>query len=159
MHTSVKELLWGLHWLLICVPSKQKVLLLIHKAFTTSKPPYLSGMLASKKQVGTTRSSLKVNILDIPKQFLTMVALQRLFQLLDLVCGITLWMMSCEDVQMWNYLRKHSRLHCFSLFINANIVLTNCNLYACLFHSILLYSVSLYLLLSTEVCFSIHTLD
>ena len=67
MHTSVTELLWGLHWLPIRARIQYKVLLLVYKAFTTSKPPYLSDMLASKTQVRQTRSSLKVNILDIPK--------------------------------------------------------------------------------------------
>ena len=45
-------------------------------------------------------------------------------KLLDLVYGITLWTMSCEDVQMWNYLRKQLRHYCLSPFINVNIVLT-----------------------------------
>ena len=44
-----------------------QILLLVYKAFTTSYPLYLSDMLASKKQVITTHSSLKVNILDIHK--------------------------------------------------------------------------------------------
>ena len=44
-----------------------KVLLLVYKEFTTSKPPYLSDMLTSNKKVRATRSSLKVNIVDIPK--------------------------------------------------------------------------------------------
>ena len=63
MHTSVTELLWGLHWF----PIHYNLLLLVYKAFTTSKPSYLSDMLASKKQVRSIRTSLKVNILDIPK--------------------------------------------------------------------------------------------
>ena len=54
-----------------------------------------------------------------------MVTLQMHFQELNLVYGITLWMMSCEDVQMWNYLRKKLGLYyLLSHFINANIVLT-----------------------------------
>ena len=64
MHISVIELLWGLHWLPIRVRIQYNILFLVYKAFTTSEPPYLSDMLASKKQVRTTRSSLKVNILD-----------------------------------------------------------------------------------------------
>ena len=67
MHTSVTVLLLGLHWLPIRARIQYKVILLIYKAFTASKPPYLCDMLASKKHVRTTRSSLKVNILDIPK--------------------------------------------------------------------------------------------
>ena len=67
MHISVTELLWGLHVLPISARIQYKVLLLVYKAFTTSKPPYLSDMLALKKQVTATRSSLIMNILDIPK--------------------------------------------------------------------------------------------
>ena len=44
-----------------------KVILLVYKAFTSRKPPYLSNMLILKKQMRATRSSLKVNLLDIPK--------------------------------------------------------------------------------------------
>ena len=80
MHTSVTELLFGLHWLPISARIQYNVLLLVYKVFTTSKPPYLSAMLASKKQVRTIRSSLKVSIMYIARQFLTMVTLQRHFQ-------------------------------------------------------------------------------
>ena len=66
MHTSVTELLWDYTGCRI----QYKVILLVYKAFTTSKPPYLSDMLASNKQVRATRSSLKANILDIPKTIL-----------------------------------------------------------------------------------------
>ena len=57
-HTSVTELLWGLHWLPIRARSQYKVQLLVYKAFTSSKPPYISNMLILKKQMGATRSSL-----------------------------------------------------------------------------------------------------
>ena len=68
MYTSVTELLCGLHCLSIRARIQYKVLLLqVYKAFTTSKRLYLSDMLASKKQMRATRSSLKVNIVDIPK--------------------------------------------------------------------------------------------
>ena len=40
---------------------------LVYKAFTSSKPSYLSNMLILKKQRRATCSSLKVNLLDIPK--------------------------------------------------------------------------------------------
>ena len=59
------ELLWGLYWLPIRI--QYKVILLVNKAFTSSNPPYLSNMLIPKKQMRATRSSLKVNIFDIPK--------------------------------------------------------------------------------------------
>ena len=67
MHTSVTELLWGLHWFPIRARIQHNVLLLVYKAFNTSKSQYLSDMLASKRKVRSTSSSLKVNILDIPK--------------------------------------------------------------------------------------------
>ena len=41
-----------------------KVLLLVYKAFTSSKSP---DMVISRKRIRATPSSLKVNILDIPK--------------------------------------------------------------------------------------------
>ena len=58
-HTSVTELLWGLHWLPIRI--QYKFIFLVYRALTSSKPPYFSNMLISKKQMRATRSSLKVN--------------------------------------------------------------------------------------------------
>ena len=78
------------------------------------------------------------------------------------VAGSRLWnntldadLRGCTNVELF----KKIRHYCLGPFINANIVLIHCNLYVCLFHSILLYSVSLYFLLSTVICFSLHTLD
>ena len=84
-------------------------------------------MLASKKQVRTTRSSLKVNILNIPKTIPNNGYTAKAFS----VAGPRLWnntlddeMRGCTNVELIK--KKPETLP-----------------YVCLFHSILLYSVSL----------------
>ena len=79
MHISVTELLWGLHWL------PYKVILLVYKAFTSSKPPYLSNMLILNKQIRATRSyvTIRYSLFSIHWIFLksvTMVTLQKHLQ-------------------------------------------------------------------------------
>ena len=65
-------------------------------------------MVASKKQVRTTRSSLKVNILDIPKTIHNNGYTTKAFS----VAGPRLWNNTLDDELrgctklMWNYLRK-----------------------------------------------------
>ena len=93
MHTSVTELLWGLHCLPIRACIQYNVVLLVYKAFTTSKPPYLSDMLASKKQVRATLSSLKVNILYIPKTIPNNGYTAKAFS----VAGPRLWNSTLDD--------------------------------------------------------------
>ncbi len=66
-HSSVTELLWGLHWLPIRARIQYKVLLLAYKAVTSNSPPYLADMLTTKSNIQPTRSAKKVNILDIPR--------------------------------------------------------------------------------------------
>ena len=58
----------------------------------------------------------------------------------------------CTNVKRFK--KKLKKIHyCLSPFINANIVLTHCNIYVCLFHSILgVFRV-------TVVCFRLHTID
>ena len=87
------------------------------------------------------RSSLKVNILDIPKTIPNNGCTAKAFS----VAGPRLWnntlddeLRGCTNVELF---KKNLRHYCLSPFINADIVLTHCNLYVCLFNSILLYSV------------------
>ena len=63
-HTSVTELMWGLHWLPIRARIKYKILLLVYKAFTNGSPTYLADMMT----VRSTRSSHRVNLLVVPHQ-------------------------------------------------------------------------------------------
>ena len=65
-HTSVTELMWGLHWLLIRARIQYKILLLVYKAFTNGSPTYLADMMISCNPVRSTRSSHKVNLLVVP---------------------------------------------------------------------------------------------
>ena len=44
-HSSVTELLWGLHWLPIKARIQYKILLLVYKALNTGTPPYLQPCL------------------------------------------------------------------------------------------------------------------
>ena len=67
-HTSVTELMWGLHWLPILARIQYKTLLLVYKAFTNGSPTYLAGMMTSCNPVRSTRSSHKVNLLVVPHQ-------------------------------------------------------------------------------------------
>ena len=65
-HSSVTELLWGLHWLPIKARVQYKILLLVYKALNTGTPPYLAAMLTRKSFCRVTRTSHKVNILNVP---------------------------------------------------------------------------------------------
>ena len=67
-HTSVTELMWGLHWLPIRARIQYKILLLVYKAFTNGSPAYLADMMTSCNPVRSTRSSHKVNLLVVPHQ-------------------------------------------------------------------------------------------
>ena len=62
-HTSVTELMWGLHWLPIRGRIQYKILLIVYKAFTNGSPTYLADMMTSCNPVRSTRSSHKVNSL------------------------------------------------------------------------------------------------
>ena len=84
---------------------------------------YLSDMLAPKKQVRTTRSFLKVNILDIPKTIPNNGYTAKAFS----VAGPRLWnntlddeLRGCTNVELF----KKKQHYCLSHFINTNIVLT-----------------------------------
>ena len=67
-HTSVTELMWGLHRLPIRARIQYKILLLVYKAFTNGSPTYLADMMTSCNPVRSTRSSHKVNLLVVPHQ-------------------------------------------------------------------------------------------
>ena len=67
-HTSVTELMWGLHWLPIRARIQYKILLLVYKAFTNGSPTYLADMMTSCNPVRSTRSSHNVNLLVVPHQ-------------------------------------------------------------------------------------------
>ena len=74
-------------------PCTYKVLLLVYKAFTSSKPSYLCNVLMFKKQMIATRSSLKVNLLDITKTCDNGYTAKAFA-----VAGY--WTMSCADAKM-----------------------------------------------------------
>ena len=65
-HSSVTELLWGLHWLPIKARVQYKILLLVYSALNTGTPPYLAALLTRKSFCKVTRTSHKVNILNVP---------------------------------------------------------------------------------------------
>ena len=67
-HTSVTELMWGLHWLPIRARIQYKILFLVYKTFITGSPTYLADMMTSCNPVRSTRSSHKVNLLVVPHQ-------------------------------------------------------------------------------------------
>ena len=67
-HTSVTELMWGLHWLPIRARIQYKILFFVYKALTNSSPTYLADMMTSCNPVRSTRSSHKVNVLVVPHQ-------------------------------------------------------------------------------------------
>ena len=54
-HTSVTELMWGLHWLPIRAGIQYKILLLVYKSFTNGSPTYLADMMTSCNPVRSTR--------------------------------------------------------------------------------------------------------
>ena len=61
-HSSMMELLWGLHWLPIKTRFNYKILLLVYKALNVSTPPYLTALLTRKSLCRVTRTPQKVNI-------------------------------------------------------------------------------------------------
>ena len=65
-HSSVTELMWGLHWLPIRARIQYKLLLLVHKAFIGGSPPYLADMMITRNTTRSTRSSHRVNLLVVP---------------------------------------------------------------------------------------------
>lgn len=65
-HSSITELLWGLHWLPIRSRIQYKILVLVYKAFTTGVPSYLADLLHPRKHQRSTRSAQKVNMLEVP---------------------------------------------------------------------------------------------
>ena len=64
-HSSVTELICGLHWLPIRARIQYKLLLLVHKAFIGSSPPYMADMMITRNTTRSTRSSQKVNLLVV----------------------------------------------------------------------------------------------
>ena len=66
-HTSVTELMWGLHWLPIKARIQYKIIILVFKAFHSGTPAYLAALLKPKIQTRSTRSSVRINLLQIPK--------------------------------------------------------------------------------------------
>ena len=65
-HSSVTELIWGLHWLPIRARIQYKLLLLVQKAFIGSSPSYLADMMITRNTIRSTRSSHRVNLLVVP---------------------------------------------------------------------------------------------
>ena len=65
-HSSVTELMWGLHWLPIRARIQYKLLLLVHKAFTGGSLPYLVDMMITRNTTRSTRSFHSVNLLVLP---------------------------------------------------------------------------------------------
>ena len=65
-HSRVTELLWGLHWLSIKARIQYNILLFVYKALNTGTPPYLTALLTRKSFCRVTRTSHKVNILNVP---------------------------------------------------------------------------------------------
>ena len=47
-HSSVTELLWGVHWLPIKARVQYKIQLLVYKTLNTDTPPYLAALLTRK---------------------------------------------------------------------------------------------------------------
>ena len=66
MDSSVTELLWGLHWLPIKARVQYNILLFVYEALNTSIPPYLAALPTRKSFCKVTRTSQKVNILNVP---------------------------------------------------------------------------------------------
>ena len=58
-HTSVTELMWGLHWLPIRARIQYKILLFVYKAFTNGSPTYLADMMTSCNPVRSTAHHIK----------------------------------------------------------------------------------------------------
>ena len=73
-HTSVTELMWGLHWLPIRARIQHKILVLVYKAFTNgsptylSAPTYLSDMMTSCNPVRSTADLLVSTVYIFPFQ-------------------------------------------------------------------------------------------
>ena len=64
-HSSVTELMWGLHWLPIRARIQYKLLQLVHKAFIGGSSPYLADMMNTRNTTRSTRSSHRVNLLVV----------------------------------------------------------------------------------------------
>ena len=65
-HSSVTELMWGLHWLPIRARIQYKLLLLVHEVFIGGSPPHLTDMMITRNTTRSTRSSHRVNLLVVP---------------------------------------------------------------------------------------------
>ena len=65
-HSSVTELLWVLYLLPIKARVHYKILLLVYKTLNTGIPLYLTALLKRKYFCRVTRTSQKVNILNVP---------------------------------------------------------------------------------------------
>ena len=129
-HTSETELLWGLHWLPIRARIQCKVVLLVYKVFTSSKPPYLSNMLILKKQMRATRSSLKVNLLDIPKTCNNGYNAKAFA-----AAGPRLWnnilnneLRRCRNLELFKKILGH---YCLGPFINCHYCCSSILIYIC----------------------------
>ena len=65
-HSSATELLWGLHWFPIKARVQHKIIIHVYKALNTGTPLYLTALLTQKSFYRVTRTSQKVNILNVP---------------------------------------------------------------------------------------------
>lgn len=65
-HSSVTEMLWGLHWLPIRARIQYKILVLVFNAVNSGTPQYLADLIKVKQFTRTTRSARKKRILEIP---------------------------------------------------------------------------------------------
>ena len=64
-HSSVTEMISGLHWLSIKARVQYKILLLVYKSLNTGTSPYLSALLTRKSFCRVTQTSQKVHILNV----------------------------------------------------------------------------------------------
>ena len=85
-HTSVTEVMWGLHWLPIRARIQYKIVLLVYKAFTNGSPTYLADMMIVVIQSDQPAHHIKRTYLwcHIKNQINT---LRKHLQLSDLVYG------------------------------------------------------------------------
>ena len=113
-HSSVRELPRGLHWLPIKARVQYKILLLVYNVLNTGTPPYLAALLTRKSFCRVTRTSQKVNILNVSangKGRHTMKAFS--------VAGPTMWnelltneLRECTSVDVF---KKRLKTHLFHL--------------------------------------------
>ena len=107
-HSSMTDLLWGLHWLPIKARVQYKILLLVYKSLNVGTPPYLEVLLTRKSFCRVTRTSQKVNILNIPAHSKGRHSMKAFS-----VVGPT----------MWNELLTNKLKECTSVYNNNNNIL------------------------------------